>query len=455
MNPTLTSAKSAEKSGQNSRLAIVAGLRTPFCKAGGAMAGMGADDLAARVVRELLLRSGQDPRQVDELVMGNVAQPVDAANVARVVALKAGMPEAMPAATVHRNCASGMEAVTSAAERIRCGEADTVMCVAAESMSNIPLLYNKDATKAFANLARAKTFGQKAKAFMGLSPGKLLNPVVGVVQGLTDPVSGMNMGQTAEVLAREFHATRADQDAYALMSHQRAAAAQARLSEEILPVALGPDYDAVAEHDDGPRANQDLAALAKLKPYFDKLAGTVTVGNACPLTDGAVAALVMSEDEARSRGVEPLGYVRAWAYAGVDPRRMGIGPVHATARLLAQTGLTMDDFDLIELNEAFAAQVIACERAFASDDYARAHLGRDKALGAIDRAKLNVNGGAIALGHPVGATGLRLIVTLLHELRRRGLHRGLATLCVGGGQGAAVVVETSTPKTSEAPRLAA
>jgi acetyl-CoA C-acetyltransferase/acetyl-CoA acyltransferase len=436
------------------RLAIVAGLRTPFCKAGGAMAGMSADDLAARVVRELMLRAGQDPARVDELVMGNVAQPVDAANVARVVALKAGMPEAMPAATVHRNCASGIEAVTTAAERIRCGEAQTVMCVAAESMSNIPLLYNRDATKMFTNLARAKTFAQRLKVWMGVRPRHFLAPVIGVQQGLTDPVSGMNMGQTAEVLAREFHATRADQDAYALMSHQRACAAAGRLAEEILPVALGPDYDAVASADDGPRAGQDLAALAKLKPYFDRLAGTVTVGNACPLTDGAVAALVMSEERARELGLEPLGYVGAWAYAGVDPRRMGIGPVHATARLLAQTGLTMADFDLVELNEAFAAQVIACERAFASDDYARAHLGREHALGAIDRARLNVNGGAIALGHPVGATGLRLIVTLLHELRRRGLRRGLATLCVGGGQGAAIVVESNLSHT-EAPRLAA
>jgi acetyl-CoA acetyltransferase family protein len=271
----------------------------------------------------------------------------------------------------------------------------------------------------------------------------MLTPVVGVQVGLTDPVCGLNMGQTAEILAREFAVTRQDQDEFALMSHQRAVAAQARLAEEIVPVALPPAYAQVQSVDDGPRASQDLAALAKLRPYFDKLCGTVTVGNSCPLTDGAAALLVMSERKARELGLSPLGYLRDYAYAALDGRRMGLGPVFATAKLAAKTGLSLKDFDLIEINEAFAAQAVACERAFASESFARAELGRTQALGQIDRARLNVNGGAIALGHPVGASGARLVLTLLKELRRRSAKRGLATLCIGGGQGAALALEVS------------
>ncbi len=253
------------------------------------------------------------------------------------------------------------------------------------------------------------------------------------------------MGQTAEILAREFHATRRDQDEFALMSHQRAAKAQleGRLAEEIIPAPVPPAYAAMQLSDEGPRPNQDMEALGKLKPYFDRVAGTVTAGNASQITDGAAAVLVMSESNARARGITPLGYVRDYAYAALDGRRMGLGPVFATDKLLKRTGLTMADFELYEINEAFAAQVIACERAFASAEFAKANFGRDAAIGAIDRAKLNVNGGAIALGHPVGATGTRLIITLLRELRRRGLKRGLASLCVGGGQGAAFALESN------------
>jgi len=259
--------------------------------------------------------------------------------------------------------------------------------------------------------------------------------------GLTDPVAGLNMGQTAEILAREFHINRAAQDAFALASHHKAVAAQARLAEEIVPIPLAPRFDAMQQVDDGPRAQQDLAALAKLKPYFDRLAGTVTVGNACPLTDGAVALTVTSERIAKEMDLRPLGFVRASAYAALDGRRMGLGPVHATSKLFASTGLTLGDMDLIEINEAFAAQVLACTTAFASQRFAAEQLGRPAALGEIDPAKLNVNGGAIALGHPVGATGARLVLTALHELRRRGQQRALCTLCIGGGQGAAFIVE--------------
>jgi acetyl-CoA acetyltransferase family protein len=302
-------------------------------------------------------------------------------------------------------------------------------------------------------LGRAKTWGQRLRALAGFRP-RHFKPVPALKLGLTDPVSGLIMGETAEVLAGEFGVTRREQDEFALESHRRAADAQKRcvLGEEIVPVLLPPSplggegsgargAGAEVKQDVGPRADQSLEALARLKPFF-KQGGTVTVGNSCSITDGAAAVLLMPGERARAEGRRPLGYLRAFAYAGCDPRRMGLGPVFATHKLLARTGLALRDFDLVELNEAFAAQVIACERAFASDSFARAELGRGQALGEIDRGRLNVNGGAIALGHPVGATGTRLVITLLKELRRRGLRRGLATLCVGGGQGGALLVET-------------
>jgi acetyl-CoA C-acetyltransferase/acetyl-CoA acyltransferase len=264
--------------------------------------------------------------------------------------------------------------------------------------------------------------------------------VVALKLGLTDPVSGLMMGETAEVLAEEWSVTREEQDAFALESHHRAAAAQKRgtFAEEITPVNAGEGQEVSA--DVGPRPDQSAAALAKLPPVFRK-GGTVTVGNSCQVTDGAAAVVVMPGEAARAEGRTPLGYLRAFAYAGCDPKRMGLGPAFATSKLLQKTGLSLRDMDLVEMNEAFAAQVIANERAFASAAFAREHLGRDAPLGELDRARLNVNGGAIALGHPVGASGARLVLTLLHELRRRGLRRGLATLCVGGGQGAALLLE--------------
>jgi acetyl-CoA acetyltransferase family protein len=426
------------------RIAIVDGLRTPFSKAGGPLAPYAADDLGTVAVRELMARTGFKPADLDEVIVGNVAQPAESANVARVIALKAGLPQDLIASTVHRNCASGMESITTAANRIAAGEAGAILAAGTESMSNIPLLFGRQMTKLFGRMMKARTPLQRLGVWMGFRPA-MLTPIVGVQVGLTDPVCGLNMGQTAEVLAREFAITRGEQDQWALRSHQRAAAAWAanRLGDEVVPLPLPPQFDQMMTQDDGFRANQDMAALGKLKPYFDKVAGTVTVGNACPITDGAGAVLLMSEARAKAEGRVPLGYLREYAYAALDGRRMGIGPVHATAKLLAKSGLAMRDFDLVEINEAFAAQVLACTRAFASDAYAQAHLGRTAAVGEIDPERLNVNGGAIALGHPVGATGSRLVVTLLKELRRRGQQRGLATLCVGGGQGAALALEVN------------
>jgi acetyl-CoA C-acetyltransferase/acetyl-CoA acyltransferase len=335
-----------------------------------------------------------------------------------------------------------MEAITTAAQLIQLGEAQTVLAGGAESMSQIPLLFNRQATAQFLKLSRARGWWQRLSVLLQFRP-RHFKPVPAVKLGLTDPVCGLNMGETAEVLAEEFGVPRQEQDVFALDSHRRANAAQQRgvFAEEIVPIALEAEGRELKQ-DVGPRADQSPAALARLKPIF-KLGGTVTAGNSCSITDGAVAVLLMAGAAARAEGRRPLGYLRAFHYAGCDPRRMGLGPVFATSKLLQRAGLRLQDIDLLEMNEAFAAQVIANERAFASRQFAEKELSRSEALGTIDRERLNVNGGAIALGHPVGATGARLVLTLLKELGRRGWHRGLATLCVGGGQGGALLLESA------------
>jgi acetyl-CoA C-acetyltransferase/acetyl-CoA acyltransferase len=359
-----------------------------------------------------------------------------------VIALLAGIPQDRIAHTVQRNCASGMEAITTAAQLIQLGEARTVVAGGTESMSQIPLLYSPEATALYHRLGRARSWWQRLKTLVKFRP-RHFRPVPAVKLGLTDPVSGLIMGETAEVLAEEWEVSRSDQDAFALESHRRAVAAQQTgLFEDEIAAVPARSAGHEVKRDVGPRPDQSLEALGKLKPFF-KTGGTVTVGNSCPLTDGAAAVLVMPGEVVRAEGRSPLGYLRAFTYAGCDPRRMGLGPAYATSKLLERTGMALRDIDLVELNEAFAAQVIANERAFASERFARENLGSSHALGVLDPGRLNVNGGAIALGHPVGATGTRLVTTLLRELRRRKLRFGLATLCVGGGQGAALLVEAA------------
>ncbi len=416
-------------------IAILEGVRTPFAKAYGPLASVSAQELGRIATTAVLQRADVRPEQVDQVVFGNVAMPPDAANIARVIGLLSGIPRDRIAHSVQRNCASGMEALTTAAQLIQLGEARTLIAGGVESMSRIPLFYNAEATDLYLRLGKAKNWRQRLSTLLSFRP-RHFKPVIGVQQGLTDPVCGLIMGDTAENLVRDFSLSRQEQDAYALESHRRAAEAQKRgaLAEEIVPVLT-------VREDIGPRKDQSLEALARLKPFFQK-DGTVTVGNSCPITDGAAALLVMPGEAVRAEGRRPLGYLRGYAYAGCDPARMGLGPVFATSKLLQKTGLGLNDFDLIEMNEAFAAVILGNEKAFASPRFAREQLGRDTALGEIDRGRLNVNGGAIALGHPVGATGTRLVLTLLKELRRRNLRRGLATLCVGGGQGAALWVET-------------
>ncbi|PHS36399.1 MAG: acetyl-CoA C-acyltransferase [Sulfurovum sp.] len=427
---------------QKERIAIVTALRTPMARAGGKFKKMQADHLAAVLFRELMLRSPVSVDEVDEVIIGNVAQPIHAANIARVIALRAGFPESTPALTVHRNCASGMESITTAVSRIHAGEGKVYVCGGVESMSNIPLVYSEKMTTLFTDLSRAKTLLDKVRTLLGFKPS-FLKPIVGLMSGLTDPVSGLLMGSTAEVLAQDFGISREEQDVFSVQSHLKAQKAKesGRFALESMVVVYDEKEGKFLDFDDGIRESQSLEKLAKLKPFFDRKNGTVTAGNSSQITDAAAGVLLMSESEAKKRGLEPLGYLCDYAYEGLEPKRMGLGPVFATHKLFQQTGLGMNDMEIIEINEAFAAQVIACERAFASKDFAKSHFGESEAVGAIDPNILNVNGGAVALGHPVGMTGTRLVLTVLYELRQRKLQRGLATLCIGGGQGAALLLE--------------
>jgi acetyl-CoA acetyltransferase family protein len=428
----------------NAPLYIVDGARTPFSKMGTDLAAADAVELGRTAAAAVLARTGLDPAQIDEVIFGCVGQPIDAANAARVIALRAGVPAHVPAITVHRNCASGFEAITQAAEKIAAGRGDIFLVGGTESMSRYPLLYSDSAARKFTTLSRAKTLPQKLAAFFRFRPSDF-SPRISLQLGLTDPVCGLNMGQTAELLARDWQLSRDAQDQFALRSHQRATAARSRLAEEITPVYPATSREpAAVTADNGVRDNQTLEALTKLRPLFDKLGGTVTAGNASQITDGASALLVMSEAALKRSGLTPLGRLIDYAYAGCEPARMGLGPVYAIARAQKRTGLRLTDADLIEINEAFAAQVLACQAAATSADFGRKHLGLDHALGEIPRDRLNVNGGGIALGHPVGASGARLVLTALKELHRRKARRALVSLCVGGGQGGALWLETAS-----------
>ena len=421
-------------------LAVLAGMRTPFAKAFGSLASVPADELGRVALTATLDRAGLKPSDVDEVIFGNVASPADTPNIARVIALRAGVPQDRVAHTVHRNCASGMEAIVSGWQSIREGRAEIVVAGGTESMSNVPLLWDARMKDLLLDLSRQKSLFGKLRVLTRLRPS-MLKPIPALQLGLIDPTCGLNMGQTAELLVKDFGISREEQDRFALVSHQRATATWERcfFKGETAPVALADGTR--IEKDTGPRSNQTIQALAKLKPLFEPASGSVTAGNSCPITDGACALLLLPPDRASGMGLQPLGYIRDYAVAGCEPRRMGLGPVHATHKLLARHGLRLSDFDLFEINEAFAAQVLACQRAFASDLFAEEHFGRTKALGEIPPDKLNVNGGAIALGHPVGTTGARLVLTLLRALKEKGLHRGLATLCIGGGQGIALALE--------------
>lgn len=438
---------------------IVEGVRTPFVKSDTKFKDIHPAELGRVAVHEVLERSGVNVNEIDEVIFGNTGNPPDAVNVSRVVALRAGIPLKTPAVTVHRNCASALESITTGFERIRAGTCDVVVAGGTENMSQLPLIMSRPFVKAFQKLMGARSTGAQLAALGSLFKADLKQilelmtsspmastphkPRISVMEGLTDPFVGINMGQTAEILAKEFSLSREEQDEFALKSHQKAVAAQAsgRLAEEITPVFMPPNYKEYVAQDVGPRAEQTKEQLGKLKPFFDRKYGTITVGNACPITDGAAAVLLMSRKKAQEAGLKPIASIRSYAFAGLEPERMGLGPAYSTPIALKRAGLTLKDMGLVELNEAFAAQVMACMKALDSDTFAKNKLGLDKKVGAIDPAILNVNGGAIALGHPVGATGTRLVVTLMKEMKKRNVQFGLATLCIGGGQGGSIVLE--------------
>lgn len=409
---------------------ILDGLRTPFCREGGPVARLNAVDLGVRAAQAVMARASVAESDLDALVTGNIGQPSDSANISRVIGLVLGLPQGVPAHTVARNCASGIDAVTTSVEKIRAGAAKCILAVATESMSQYPFHMGPALVKIFKSSNKGRTAMARLAPFLGLRP-KHLMPRVALLEGLRDPTTNMMMGDTADLLAREYHIPRAEQDAFALRSHKLASEASSKghFKDEIAPVFL-PSGEAV-ETDVGPRADQTLEALAKLKSVFDRRYGTVTVGNACGITDGAGAVLVAHEDWARGRGHNVLARIKGYAWTGCDPRRMGLGPVSACRKLLKDHNLTFRDVDVVEINEAFAAQVLACLREFA--------LGGE--TGPLPLERINVQGGAIALGHPVGATGARLIVTVARQLQRSGKRLGIASLCIGGGQGGAILLE--------------
>ncbi len=420
------------------RIAVIDGLRSPIAKANGKLKKINADILGSIIAKELVLRNKIPYKEYDEIIIGNVAQPANAANIARVIAIRAGFPQSTIAYTVHRNCASGMQAISSAIEKIKTEQGEIYLAGGVESMSNIPLLFSEKFTDFLTQLTYAKSSFEKFKILTKFRPS-FLKPVVGLIEGLTDPISGQIMGITAENLANDFNISREAQDLYALNSHLKA---QKAMEDKIFEKEIHPiiTKDSLIREDDGIRLNQNIEALKKLKPFFDKTSGSVTAGNSSQISDGAAMLILTTEQKAKELGVEPLGYIKDYAYAGLAASRMGLGPTFATKKLFDRTGTKLKDIDLIELNEAFAAQVIANIKAFNCKEYFKTHFSSEP-LGVINEDILNVNGGAIALGHPVGMSGARIILHLLKELKRRELKTGLATLCVGGGQGASFLVE--------------
>lgn len=422
------------------RVAIVDGCRTPFAKAGSYFRDMSPTQLGTVAVRELLSRADLDPNTVDELVYGVVVPSIDAPNVAREVGLASGIPPAKPAFSVSRACASANQAITSAADQIQRGHAQVVIAGGVEVLSDVPMLLSKKLRDALLTASKAKTVTQRIAALAGVRP-KDLAPRT---PAIAEPSTGESMGESAERMAKENGISREEQDRWALRSHQLAQKGHAdgRLRAEIVPTFIPPDYEEVTDTDNGIRGDTSLDKLASLKPVFDRKYGTVTAGNSSPLTDGASAVLLMDEEKAKSLGYEPLGYIRSYAYSALDPGTQLLqGPAYAAPVALERAGVSMQDIELWEMHEAFASQVLSNLQALDSDEFARRELGRDRKVGILDESRINVMGGSIAIGHPFGATGGRLTITLLNEMKRRGLGLGLITVCAAGGLGFSMVVE--------------
>ena len=424
------------------RVFVVDGARTPFLKAKTGLGPFTGSDLAVNAGRGLLMRQPFEPNAFDEVIVGAAMPSSEEANIARVISLRLGCGDKVPAWTVMRNCASGLQALDSAAVNILAGRSSLVLAGGTDAMSHAPLLYGPAMANWFAAFAMAKSPGKKA-ALAAKFRLSYLAPVIAILNGLTDPIVKISMGSTAEIVAKRFGITRAMMDEYAVESHRRAAfAADNGHLNEIEPM-YGTDGMVYAA-DDGVRRDSSVEKLGTLKPVFDKTYGNVTAANSSQVTDGAAMLILASEDVVEEYNLEPLGRIVDTHWGALDPAEMGLGPVHAITPLLMRHGLKWDDIDAAEINEAFAAQVLGCLAAWESDAYCKEHFGLDRAFGKLDRAKLNVDGGAIALGHPIGASGARVVLHVLKVLQRTGGRRGVASLCIGGGQGGAMLVERNT-----------
>jgi len=434
-------AKMATRSvrGEGGRVAIIDGCRTPFSKSGTDLRDLDVVDLAGTAAAELVTRSGIDSDEIGTSIFGVVVAALHAPNLGREVVFRASLPMTIPGTTVNLACASSNRAITSAAEAILSGQVEVALAGGAESLTNVPIQYSRNAARRLIEFSKARSTGKKLAVLSKVRPRDL----VPVPPAIAEYTTGMSMGQACEKMAKENGISRRSQDEIALMSHERAARAaeEGRFDKQIVPTFPRPKFDPVTS-DNGVRADSSMEALGALRPVFDKHYGTLTAGNSSPLTDGASAVLLMSEEKAKKLGHEPLGYVRSWAYAALDPGSQLLqGPAYAAPLALDRAGLRLADVDLIEMHEAFAAQIVSNMKAFASPKFAREELGRSEPLGEVDLDRFNVNGGSIAIGHPFGATGGRVTIQLLRELERQGLNLGLMTVCAAGGVGFSMVVE--------------
>ena len=417
---------------------VVDGARTPFLKARGKPGLFSASELAVAAGRSLLARQSFTPEELDEVVIGCAMPSADEPNIGRLIALRLGAGDKTPGYTVMRNCASAMQAVDSAAKDIALGRSGLMLAGGTDAMSRAPVLFNDDMVNFLGDLARARKPLDKLKALSGFRPGHL-TPVIGIMKGLTDPLVNLNMGQTCEVIAHKFGITRAQMDEYAVRSHLRLANAyDENYMDEVVPMY---HQSKVLDEDDGLRRDSSVEKLAKLKPFFDRNVGMVTAANSSQITDGSALVLLASEEAVEKHGLNPLGRLVDTQWSGLKAAEMGLGPVYASTPLLQRNNLSLSDIDYWELNEAFAGQVLACLAAWEDDGFCQTELGLDKALGNIDPEKINIDGGAVSLGHPVGATGARLTLHALKVLQRTKQKYAIATLCIGGGLGGAMLLE--------------
>jgi len=422
------------------RAAVVAGLRTPFVKAGTDFKDLSAVDLGALVVNELVVRSGVAPKEFDSVVFGQVIPSTTVTLIGREMVLRTQLPRSVQAHTVSRACATSIQTTTDAADQIQLGHSDVAISGGAEATSDAPIFASRSLAHALVDLSRAKSLSDRARILSRLRP----RDFTPVPPALKEPTTGLTMGESAEIMAQKNGISREAQDELAAKSHARASAAWAagHFDAEVMHVAVPPRYERTSTKDNVVRGDTTVQALAQLKPVFDRKYGTITAGNASPLTDGAAALVLMSEEKARSLGMAPLGFVRAYAYAALDPKDQLLqGPAYAAPVALDRAGLTLADMDLVDMHEAFAVQVLSNLQLFASKSFAEKELGRPAPLGEVNPSKLNVNGGSIALGHPFAATGARMILQTLRELGRRKGQYALLTVCAAGALGAALVLE--------------